>query len=394
MKTSRPKPTKGKAEESPDFFRAIIEGMQCGVISVSTSGKIIKMNEIAKRILDIDEEKIPSGKREKVEGKEVSDVLSAHSHLSRLMLGSFEMSTLPNRDEMEISSRDGRRKKIGYSIAMVKDRKGKNIGCTIFFKDLTRIEQKAEQEQLKERLAALGQMSASLAHELRNPIAAIEVNASFLKRKLGEDIEAQKILEGMMSDITRLKVTINESLSFVKPLELNLQPSHYEEAIEHAISSSIAHKEAGTVQIVKRFERIEDSLFDPDLVMKALVNIFRNAVEAMNGSGHIEVELKKIGDGKEWSMREADSSFGSGRGTMNEFARIRIKDDGKGISRDIIEKIFYPFFTTKDGGSGLGLSFTKKVIDAHKGFIDVESTVGSGTTFTIQLPIIYSGREL
>ncbi len=394
MKTSRQKKGRKKNAKHEDFFRAIIDGMQCGVISVDTSGQIIKMNEIAKRILDIDGEKAPLRKRERIEGKEISDVLSAHPRLSRLMLGSFEMSTLPNRDEMEISSRDGKRKKIGYSIAVVKNRTGKNIGCTIFFKDLTRIEQKAEQEQLKERLAALGHMSASLAHELRNPIAAIEVNASFLKRKLTGDSDAKKILEGVMSDISRLKITINESLSFVKPLELNLRPSQYEKTIEHAISSSIMHNDTGTMQIVRRLERIEDSLFDPDLVMKALINVFRNAVDAMNGSGRIEIELKKIGNGKEWGTKETHSSIGSGAGTGNGFARIRIRDYGKGISRDIIDKIFYPFFTTKDEGSGLGLSFTKKVIDAHKGIIDVESTVGSGTTFTIQLPIIHSSKEL
>ncbi|MEW5807663.1 MAG: ATP-binding protein [Acidobacteriota bacterium] len=389
-------------ERGDDFFKAVIDGMQCGFISIDSSGNVVKINEIAKRILGL-EGKTFSGKRFSeteatgsghLEGVHIKNLLEPFPHLSKIMLESCHMSTLPNRDETEIQLEGKGKKKIGFTISLVKNRNGRDIGCSMFFKDLTKIEEMEEQEHLKERLAALGHMSASLAHELRNPLAAIEVNASYLKRMLRQNGEAASIIDGIISDITRLKTTINDSLSFVKPLDVNMEPCRIEDLIGKAISSSLTKHDQERIEIRKRYlNRFTPLLLDADLLVKALINILRNAVEAMEGSGTIYIELSNTG-GSYDAASEREHLRGQGATAKDQkYVIIRIRDTGKGIPGEVIDKIFYPFFTTKEKGSGLGLSFTKKVVDAHKGIIDVESRVGSGTIFTIRLPIISGDRK-
>ncbi len=379
---SRKKKTKEEFYRKEEFFKAIIDGMRCGVLSIDINGRVLRINEMAKKILDINETAV-------VEGGNISALLGMYPDLSRMMLESFHISTLPNREEMEISCK-GKRKKIGFSISLVHDEEGRNIGSSLFFKDLTKIEEKEEQQRLKERLAALGHMSASLAHELKNPLGAIEVNISFLKRKLKKDRVSLEIIDGIISDITRLKKTINESLSFVRPLDLNLAISSIDKVIDKAISSVISETTMKNIKIKRDYkEKIDPFLLDNDLITKVLINIFQNSIEAMESKGTLKVELIKIRDGYE-HLSQYDHSADHSKGLMDqEYARIQIKDSGRGIPQEIIDKIFYPFFTTKEQGSGLGLSFSKKVVDAHKGMIDVESRIGSGTTFTIQIPMIH-----
>ncbi len=369
-----------------DFFKSIIDGMNCGVICIDLNGVIVKINDAAKRIFNLEEKENP-------EGQHILDILESLPQVSRLMLESFQMSTLPNREEMEIPL-GKRRIKIGFSISLVKNKKSQNIGSSIFFRDLTKIEEKEEQERLKERLAALGQMSASLAHELKNPLGALEVNISFLKRKLDHHREGLEIIDGVIYDISRLKFIINESLSFVKALDLSLSQTDIRRIVDNALSSVLTEENSQKVKISKNYEESLNTVsVDADLLTRALINIFQNSIDAMDEKGILQVGIEKITSDHDPALRNENLKDHHGSSGSQGYIRISIKDSGRGIRREIIDKIFYPFFTTKDGGSGLGLSFTKKVVDAHKGFIDVESELGQGTIFIIQIPIICPTEE-
>jgi two-component system sensor histidine kinase HydH len=369
-----------------DFFKSIIDGMNCGVICIDRNGVVVKINSVAKRIFALEE-------KEDSEGQHISDILESHPQVSTLLIESFGMSTLPNREEIDISM-GRRKKKIGFSISLVKSEECQNIGSSIFFRDLTKIEEKEEQTRLKERLAALGQMSASLAHELKNPLGALEVNISFLKRKLDHHREGLEIVDGVIYDINRLKFIINESLSFVRALDLNLSSTDITRVVNNALSSVLTKENSKNVKISKKYEEGLDAfLLDEDLLTRALINIFQNAIDAMDEQGVLQVKIEKITSDHDPASRNKDTSEEPESGGVGGCIRILIKDSGKGIHREVIDKIFYPFFTTKDRGSGLGLSFAKKVVDAHKGFIDVESGLGQGTTFIIQIPIICSAEQ-
>ncbi len=369
-----------------DFFKSIIDGMNCGVLCIDLNGVIVKINDAAKRIFNLEEKENP-------EGQHILDILESLPQVSRLMLESFQMSTLPNREEMEIPL-GKRRIKIGFSISLVKNKKSQNIGSSIFFRDLTKIEEKEEQERLKERLAALGQMSASLAHELKNPLGALEVNISFLKRKLDHHREGLEIIDGVIYDISRLKFIINESLSFVKALDLSLSQTDIRRIVDNALSSVLTEENSQKVKISKNYEESLNTVsVDADLLTRALINIFQNSIDAMDEKGILQVGIEKITSDHDPALRNENLKDHHESSGSQGYIRISIKDSGRGIRREIIDKIFYPFFTTKDGGSGLGLSFTKKVVDAHKGFIDVESELGQGTIFIIQIPIICPTEE-
>jgi len=160
------------------FHRYVLKSMRSGVISVSRAGEITCINDNALRILQI------AGTPEEFLGKSVQEVLRDHAYIGQLLLESFKSKHLPNRAEMVIRGPGREGKNIGFTLSLVRDDAGEVIGSAIFFKDLTQIEQLEEGQRLKERLAALGQMAAGLAHEIRNPLAGIEVTAGLLRRRL------------------------------------------------------------------------------------------------------------------------------------------------------------------------------------------------------------------
>ncbi len=168
----------GFSRDEYKFLKGLVGGMRCGVLTVNRYGCLMLLNDPAVHILEIPKPLAP--------GLPVGAVLARHPQLARLLRESFQMSSLPNRAEIDLQFDDDRRKTLGLTLSMVPDKDGEVRGAAVFFKDLTHVEHKEEQERLKDRLAALGQMAASLAHEIRNPLASIEVTCSLLKRRLSD----------------------------------------------------------------------------------------------------------------------------------------------------------------------------------------------------------------
>ena len=166
------------------FLNGLIGGMRCGVVSTDTEGRLVLLNEHARRILEL--------AQTPVTGTRLWQALPRHPEIVQALLDSFRLSSLPNRAEMELP-RTG--KSIGFTLSMVRAEDGEPSGAAMFFKDLTPIEHKEEQERLKDRLAALGQMAASMAHEIRNPLAAIDVTCKLLERRLVDQPELPGLVD-------------------------------------------------------------------------------------------------------------------------------------------------------------------------------------------------------
>ncbi len=349
-----------------EFFRRIVEGMRCGIITVDAAGNVVTVNGLAREILQLDDRT--------VEGGPVTDVLATQPRLAEVLLAALDMNHLPNRAEMEIRTRDDRGRTIGFTISPIAS-DGVPQGIALFFKDLTQVERREEQERLRDRLAALGQMAASLAHEIRNPLAAIDVTATLLKRRLrGESGETLRLVEKIIDEVARLNGTVTRGLEFARAIRPELTSQPLVPILEAALSEALARRPDGrSVRVERRFDETTPPVpVDANFMRQVFVNLIVNALEALEGRGTLSVSLMPVPGGHGEPIA----------------VEIRVGDDGPGIPGEIREKLFYPFVTTKKDGSGIGLAMARKIVECHHGLIDVTSGPGQGTIFRVRLPLL------
>lgn len=389
--TDRPEPADSGHASTPEdaFYRRLIDGMRCGVLIIDREGRLLKVNDLGRQILDLPDRAGP--------GSDLEEVLPEYPQLAQVLLESFSMSNLPNRAEMDLRSRSSRGKTIGFTLSLVPSGGGGSAGAAIFFKDLTHVEHKEEQERLKDRLAALGQMAANLAHEIRNPLASIEVTSALLRRRSPRDKGARELIDKITSEVRRLNRTITASLDYVKPLCLSLKVSHLEPVLEDALKSAFERHGKGKIQIRRAYlKNLPPFRMDASQLRQVFENLFLNALQAIGKKGELRVEIST--SPAPHAFLTENNLFGNLdlRDASPEFDRyvvVRVGDTGSGILDEYKDKIFYPFFTTRKQGSGVGLSMAKKIIDSHQGLIDVKKRPGGGTLFSVRIPLVAGSEQ-
>ena len=219
-------------------------------------------------------------------------MLQSQPEVARIISGAFDLSHLPNRAELRLKSTN---KVIGYTLSQVHDRRGKLIGATLFFKDLTRVEQLEERERLRDRLAALGEMAAAIAHEVKNPLAGIEVMAGILKRQLPESQDAQTILADIIKEAKMANAIVLEVLEFVRPIRLQVEHMSLTDVIRDAIALADRHAPRGGVDVTLVIpEHLPTIQGDPHQLRQLFTNLVINAFEAMNGKGGVKIEAIEL----------------------------------------------------------------------------------------------------
>ena len=365
-----------------DFGLRILNSLRCGILSIDRENRITAVNEIAIRILELEN-------RDYV-GEDVREVLKNQQFFLQLLSGAYQMKNLPSRAEMEIRLREGASRTVGYTISFIKDEDGDVSGISLFFKDLTLVEQLNEQEKLKDRLAALGQMAAGLAHEIRNPLAAIELTASLIKRKLVGNSNHTTQLESIQSEVRKLNKIVTDCLEFVRPVKISQEKVNLVSLLDESILIALSTVEKKEILLQKNFLATPPVSVDYNQMKQVVVNILVNALQALKDHGSIEISCGPS------SCFQRNAAYGNGKFSdmnlgrqlsMSSYAWVKVADNGQGIPEDVLSKIFYPFFTTKEKGSGIGLAIAQKIVESHHGSIDVESKPGVGTTFTLKLPL-------
>jgi two-component system nitrogen regulation sensor histidine kinase GlnL len=350
------------------FYRDLVWNLRNGIIAVTRDGRIAVMNEVAYQILGLRPNDADIG-------RPFTQVLRDRPDVCRIVAGAFELSHLPNRAEMRLKS-TGR--VIGYTLSQVRDRRGRMTGATLFFKDLTRVEQLEERERLRDRLAALGEMAAAIAHEVKNPLAGIEVMAGILKRQLPDSPDAQTILGDIIKEAKMANAIVLEVLDFVRPIRLQVEKITLTDAVRDAICMAESHVERGEadvdVALPPDLPCIEG---DPHQLRQLFTNLLTNAFEALGGTGSVRIRATLV----------TEEPPASGEPLSGPMVQIEVSDDGPGVPADVMDRIFSPFFTTKPQGSGLGLAIVRKIVDAHDGRIDVSARAEGGTRFRVTLPV-------
>jgi signal transduction histidine kinase len=352
------------------FFRHIVSSMRNGVIAFRRDGTLALMNDEAYRTFDLTPS--PSDL-----GRPFVDVLRDRPEIIRVLSGAFELSHLPNRAELRLKDLD---RVIGYTLSQVKDDSSAPIGAVMFFKDLTRVEQIEEQERLRDRLASLGEMAAGIAHELKNPLAGIEVMAGLLRRQVPDSKDAQSLLADILSEAKLANAIVVEMLEFVRPVRLQVERTDIAEILQQSVTMAESKARRGEVLVNMDVEpglpMIES---DHHQLSQVFTNLIANAFEALDGTGHIHISAIT-------SAIDVDPAL-AGMHPPTPAIVIDVTDDGPGMPADVTDKIFNPFFTTKVTGTGLGLAIVRKIVDAHDGRIDVSSATDAGTRFRVTLPV-------
>jgi signal transduction histidine kinase len=357
---------------APDdrFFRHIVSSMRNGVIAFRRDGTLALMNDEAYRIFGL----TPSPGDT---GCPFSDVLRERPEIIRVLSGAFELSHLPNRAELRLKELD---RVIGYTLSQVRDDGGLAIGAVLFFKDLTQVEQLEERERLRDRLASLGEMAAGIAHELKNPLAGIEVMAGLLRRQVPDSKDAQSLLADILSEAKLANAIVVEMLEFVRPVRLQVERTDLADVLQQSVTMAESKVPRRDVIVATHVDTglpmIEG---DHHQLSQVFTNLIANAFEALDGKGRITISAAA-------SAIEADPAF-AGLHPPTPAVLVEVADDGPGVPAELTDRIFNPFFTTKVTGTGLGLAIVRKIVDAHDGRIDVSSTPDTGTRFRVTLPV-------
>ena len=230
-----------------------------------------------------------------------------------------------------------------------------------------------------------------MAHEIRNPLASIDVTCKLLGRRLGEKSACRELLDRITSEVKRLESTISSSLEFVRPLKPTFTSGDIVPLLEEAIAIAEGRRGAPGIALRRRFSgSIPAFQMDPGMLRQVFVNLLLNAMEACGEQGTVTIEAEAIEAPTETSVpyRPAEPGATDPLGDIRQFVVVRISDTGPGIDEAKRDRIFYPFFTTKQQGSGVGLAMAKKIVGSHRGLIDVESTPGEGAEFLVRLPLV------
>jgi len=343
-----------RAENVESYNENILECVTSGVMTFDGQCRMTTINRAAEETLCID--------RKQAIGKSCQD-LFGDGEIAGAVLATLEGHSPSARMESMLE-RAGGRLWLGYNTAVLSDRQGSTIGVILSFTDLTEVKRLHERMELRERLTALGEMSAGIAHELRNPMAVITGYLNLLSKKA--DPPAQETIRSIGNEIAGMNRIIGDLLTFARPASLNRVKVRIKELLQGCLASALQASGAGPeIQAGIDIEDIEAPL-DEVLTRQAFTNLIQNALEAMPEGGTVSLES----------------------GKKNNDLVIVIRDTGAGVAPAMVKKIFLPFFTTKDKGVGMGLALAHKVIASHGGRIEVESEEGKGTVFTVILPTV------
>jgi signal transduction histidine kinase len=352
------------------FFRHMVESMRNGVLAITRDGRVAVMNEVAYRTFGLE----PSTDDL---GRPFGEVLRDQPDVVRILASAFELNHLPNRAELRLKTS---RKVIGYTLSHILDEHGQPTGAALFFKDLTRVEQLEERERLRDRLAALGEMAAAIAHELKNPLAGIEVTAGLLRRQVPDSPDLQGLLGDIISEAKLANAIVLEMLEFVRPIRLEVERTSIAQVLHDSVrmaESKVSRRDVGVTMSVEAHLPLIQG--DHHQLCRLFTNLLANAFEALDGKGTVSIAAA--------AGPPEEEHAGSTDAHQVPMIVIEVADNGPGVPPEITDRIFNPFFTTKPQGSGLGLAIVRKIVDAHDGRIDVTSSPEHGTCFRVTLPM-------
>lgn len=334
----------------------VMSGLGDGLLLFNSEGRAVLVSPSIEKFLGR-----PPGE---LRGRRVSEIFPARHPLRGVLQLQGEEIAPTEARELTLDGKDGPQR-VGISVQVIRER-GARMGTLVTLRDVESIERIGSQLQVSERLAALGRVTAGVAHEVKNPLNSMRLWLEVLKANMPVDPEPQQAVKMLDSEIDRLDRAVKTFLNFTRPVELNLEESSLPALLSEVLDAARPSiSKAGLGLQTDLPEAFPPVLVDHQIIHQAVLNLLLNACDFTSPGGSIALSLRRNGD----------------------YAVIEVADTGKGISPEDQKKIFQLFFTTRPGGTGIGLANTFRFVQLHNGRIEFESQAGRGTTFRIELPL-------
>ena len=338
----------------------VLASMTNGLMTIDLEKKIITVNEMAERI-------IGRGK-EGIAGFSMEQVLGEHHPLYKILMETLTQEKGVSHIEVELK-RDGESLWLIAGTSLLISGEGKIIGALAIFQDITQIKALEEKLRQADRLAALGTLSAGLAHEIKNPLSAIKTFVQLLPQKIGNPSFMEKFNITVPREIDRINHLVEDLLELTRKRVRPLVDLKVDSLIHQVIDLHGEELKKKRIALQDHLDKATPSVHgDVDTLYRAFSNLIINAIQAMPNGGTLLISSK---------LEPSSSSL-----------EITLRDTGIGMDETTAKNVFDPFFTTKDKGVGLGLALTRKILEDHRGTIEVVSEKGMGTTFTVLLPVV------
>ena len=352
----------------------VLRHVKSGLVTVDALGRIIYFNRAAEEILGY--------KEQEVKGKNYEDVFKKRMpQLGEKFYQALRFNQVDSRDVLYITGSNNKKVPIGISTSILGDKEGEIRGVIAIFQDITGALKLEERIRTADRLAAVGELSAGIAHEIRNPLASISGSVEVLKEELSLSGENQKLLELIIKETGRLNKILTEFLQYAKIGPAVFTKVELTHLVDEVIEIVKKHPALGQGISVKK-EMTSDSLYvlgEENQIKQILLNLLVNAIESMEEkSGEILITNQ--------SLNQIDQYYFNGEEPEDsDWVPTAITDQGKGMTEEQKDKIFSPFYSTKKNGTGLGLAIVQRLVNNLGGKIEFKSQLGKGSVFVVYL---------
>jgi PAS domain S-box-containing protein len=359
-----------------NFNESIIESIGSGLITIDLNERITSFNQSAADMLGY--------RALEVIGKSLHDILSPEECAKLLPKTNGRKKSLPSR-EMEFTRQDKKKIHVGFTVTPRIDHHNRSVGTIISFRDISQIKQMQAEVLRMDRMASLGVLASGIAHEIRNPLAGIKTVAQTLEEEIEPGDHRREYLGRIVRQVNRMDELLRTIFTYARPQPPVRKHTRLEEIIQEVVALMEQRLAKNNITLEQIYAPGLPSIFvDVHQIEQVFINLILNAIDALPTGGRMMIAA---------CARQAVLELIDRRGRRHPspggpvlYVEVKVSDSGIGISKENLQTIFDPFFTTKAQGSGLGLSIVYRIIEEHRGDIQVASEVGKGTTFTLLLP--------
>ena len=350
----------------------ILASLTTGIVTVDLDGRVVTLNPAA--------EMMTGFFAGEVAGRYCTEVFAQTPELGEILMEAIGSRLASPGVAATLRRRNGRTLPIEISTVPLKGGDGKDLGVIAAMRDITVVRELEQRLRRSDRLAALGSLAAGLAHEIKNPLTALLTFSRHLTRRFDDEQFRAKFQSVVPRELERINGIVERLLELSRPARLTFSPVRLPALLDRAVELYAQEMETAGVRVVREYARDLPTVWaDSNALYQALVNLLRNALDAMPTGGRLTLRAG-------WTDAGVVLPRHHGAGASRR-VRLEIADSGVGIAPGDADRVFNPFFSTKDGGTGLGLALTHKIVEDHGGSIDFRSVPGAGTTFRLDIPL-------
>ncbi|MBF0236997.1 MAG: PAS domain S-box protein [SAR324 cluster bacterium] len=367
-------------ERVKNYLSNIFESSAIGIIVTDLDGIITSINQTVLRMT--------SAMAEEFHGKHLNELLKVEVLPPQMTMALLEPYKQVDEQEIEYIKNDDTRLKFRLYISLMYSEKNDVLGLIINVQDITDLKKLEAEADRKNRFTVMGEMAATIAHEIRNPLGSIELFSSLLKKELPPGTQQQTLIEHISSAIKSMNHIISNLLEFTKPRHVRKERLDVHAFLYEMLDFCKYLIEHNDIQLETNFSaQMTTILGETELLKQVFHNLIMNSIQSMLEPGTLILSTRNLQTKNKKLLKRFQHLPGYRRKSL-KLVEITVRDTGMGMTPDVKKKIFDPFFSTKERGTGLGLSIVHNIIESHSAVIDVESEAGQGTNVTLLFPIL------